>query len=85
MRKVLLGLTVIGALVSSVGAQAGRPSDEPQLIKRVYWNGDSCGPRCQEHRWLEHERREERRQAWRHRRWEERRWEERHERYRVYP
>jgi hypothetical protein len=72
MRKIMLGLTLIGAVTLGVGAQA-QPLTERAVVQGVYWSGE-CGPRCQEHRWRRHERWEARRHWWHHRRWEERRY-----------
>jgi hypothetical protein len=74
MRTIMLGLALAGALsVGTSGAQARSLSDNQPIAQPVYWDGDYCGPRCQEHRAWRHERWESRR-AWRHHRWEERRY-----------
>ena len=75
MRKILLGLALIGTVTvgASVGAQA-QPLIERATVQPVYWSGDYCGPRCQEFRWRRHERWEARRRWRHHRQWEERRY-----------
>jgi hypothetical protein len=75
MRTIMLGLAVAAALTAGAGvSQAAGLSDSRATVQSVYWDGDYCGPRCQEHRaWRRHERWEARR-AWRHHRWEERRY-----------
>jgi len=74
MRKTMLGLALLGAVAIGTSARAASLSDETVRVQPVYWAGDYCGPRCQEHQWRRHERWEERRQSWRQRRWEERRY-----------
>jgi hypothetical protein len=75
MRTIVLGLALMGALTAGASAaQTGGILDKQATVQPVYWYGDYCGPRCQEHRaWRQHERWEGRR-AWRHHRWEERRY-----------
>jgi len=75
MRTIMLGFALAGALTAGIsGARAGSPSDDQARVQPVYWDGDYCGSRCQEHRaWRRHERWEARR-ALRHHRWEERRY-----------
>lgn len=72
MRITVLSLALLGGLTQGVSAQAAVPPNEPATIQPVYWSGDYCGPRCQEHQWRRHERWEARRQWWHHRHWEER-------------
>lgn len=74
MRNTLFGLVVFGALAAGTAAHAQPRLDGQALIQPVYWNGDYCGPRCQEHRWHERERWEARREWRHHRQWEERRY-----------
>jgi hypothetical protein len=73
MRYVILTLALLGGIGAGTTAQAAAPVSGQAAIQPVYWSGDYCGPRCQEHRW------------WNHRRWEShRRWEERRYGYRPY-
>ena len=74
MRNAMLGLALVGALAMGTSAQAGDWPSDQSLVRPVYWNGDYCGARCQEHRWRRHERWEARRHDWHHRHWEERRY-----------
>jgi hypothetical protein len=74
MRNIMLGLALVGAVTIGTGAHAAGPLVEQATVQPVYWNGDYCGPRCQEYRWRRHERWEARRRWWHHRRWEERRY-----------
>lgn len=80
MRKILIGLTLLGAVAIGGAAQAAArsatlPVEPPARVQQVNWYGyDYCGRRCQEHRWREHERWEARRRWHEHRRWEERRY-----------
>ena len=88
MRKAIVGLALLGAVTMGTsvqagslrGSEAGQPDTSDRgMVLPVYWGGDDCGPRCQEHRWREHER-------WAaHRRWEQHRWEERHYGYYAHP
>lgn len=75
MRTFIIGLALAGALTGAQAAKAGTFYQGQAAIQSVDWDGDRCGPRCQEHR--EHERHErleaERRAQQRHH------WEERHE------
>jgi hypothetical protein len=84
MRIMMLGLALAGAVTATgaSSAQAGSPFvTERAAVQPVYWDGDYCGARCQEHRaWRRHERWETSRE-WRH----HRRWEERHYGYYAYP
>jgi hypothetical protein len=73
MRKLIFGLALLGTVAVGATAQAAGPYDGRTMVQPVYWNGDYCGPRCQEFRWRRHERWEARRE-WRHRRWEDRRY-----------
>jgi hypothetical protein len=73
MRHVILVFALLGGIGAGATAHAADRLDEPATIQPIYWSGDYCGPRCQEHRW------------WRHRRWEShRRWEERRYSYHLY-
>jgi hypothetical protein len=73
MRHVILALALLGGIGTAATAHAGGPLGEQATIQRVYWSGDYCGPRCQEHRW------------WQHRHWEShRRWEDRRYSYHTY-
>jgi hypothetical protein len=74
MRNTLLGVALLGALTVGTTAQAGVLLEQPAAVQQVYWSGDYCGPRCQEHHWRRQERWEARRHWWHHRRWEERRY-----------
>jgi hypothetical protein len=73
MRNAMLGLALLGAVTVGTTAHAANPPSQQAMVQRVYWSGDYCGPRCQEHQWRRHERWEARRR-WHHRRWEERRY-----------
>ena len=81
MRTIILGLVLTGALTAAASvAQAGGILDKEATVQPVYWDGDYCGPRCQEYRaWRRHERWEARRA------WQYHRWEERHYGYYSYP
>jgi hypothetical protein len=71
MRSAMLGLALLGAAAMGTSAQAAaHPSNEQSLLHPIYWDGDYCGPRCQEHRWWRHQRWEERRQYWQQRQWD---------------
>jgi hypothetical protein len=72
MRNAILGLALFGAVAVGTSAYAEAPSRDQSLIHPVYWNGEYCGARCQEHQWRRHERWEARRHSWHQRRWEER-------------
>jgi hypothetical protein len=74
MRKAILGLALLGAVAMGTSARAASLSGETAIVQPVYWAGDYCDPRCQEHQWRRHERWEERRHSWRQRRWEDRRY-----------
>ncbi len=80
MRNAILGLLLLGAATTGTAAQAGGVANRGAAIQPIYWSGDYCGPRCQEHQWRRHERWEARRQ-WQHRQ----RWEERRYGYYAYP
>lgn len=56
MRTAILGLALLGAVTAGASAYADSPRNEQVLVQPVYWSGDYCGPRCQEHRWRMHER-----------------------------
>jgi hypothetical protein len=66
MRSAILGLALLGATAAGTSAHAGSLPNEQALLQPVYWSGDYCGPRCQEHQWRRHERWEERRHYWHH-------------------
>ena len=74
MQNTVLALTLLGAVTIGTTAQAAGQSHQRALVHPVYWSGDYCGARCQEHRWRWHQRREAHRRWWHHRRWEERRY-----------
>jgi hypothetical protein len=74
MRTAMLGLALLGAVTIGTSVQARSPVSEQAAVQPVYWNGDYCGPRCQERQWRRQERREARREYWHQRRWEERRY-----------
>jgi hypothetical protein len=80
MHKIMLGLAFLGAVTVGSSAYAEIQSGDQGTVQPIYWNGDYCGPRCQEHQWRLHERREAFRQERRHRHWEER-----HSGYYGYP
>ena len=73
MRSIMLGLALLGAVGVGTTARAADVYDGRATVQPVYWNGESCGPRCQAREWRRHERWEARRE-WRHRRWEDRRY-----------
>jgi hypothetical protein len=72
MRSIILGLGLLGTVIVGAAAHAASLPGERAMVYPVYWNGDYCGPRCQQHQSRRHERWAMRRQVWRHRRWEER-------------
>jgi hypothetical protein len=73
MRPVILALALLGSIGAGATAHAADLPGGQATIQPVYWSGDYCGPRCQEHRY------------WRHRHWEShRRWEERRYSYHPY-
>jgi hypothetical protein len=74
MRTAIMGLALLGAVTIGTSSQASSLSGNSATVQPVYWNGDYCGPRCQEHQWRRHERWEARRHSWHSRRWEERRY-----------
>jgi hypothetical protein len=75
MRNALFGLALLSAVTVATTANAASPApSEDSMFRQVYWSGDYCGPRCQEHQWRRHERWETH-HYWRHHpRWEERRY-----------
>jgi hypothetical protein len=70
----VFGLALLGAVTVAATAKAGSPSSQDTMLRQVYWSGDYCGPRCQEHQWRRHERWEAHRHWWHHPRWQERRY-----------
>jgi hypothetical protein len=81
MRRYLLGIALLGGLTAGISARAASPPTEQATVQPVYWNGDHCGPRCQERQrqWRRHEQWEARRE-WHHRQWQDRRYG-----YQTYP
>ena len=85
MQKFIAGFSVLGLLaVGTVAPASAHPVAIPPIgyssaVQQADWDGDGCGPRCQEHRREAREHERERERWAQHQRWEEHhRWEERH-------
>ena len=83
MRNIMAGIAVLGtlAVVAVAPASAHRlavpPVGHSSATQQAEWDGDWCGPRCEEHRREMREREREHLRWAQHRRWDEhRRWEE---------
>jgi hypothetical protein len=82
MRNIMAGFAVLGSLAIGLVAASAHPVAIPLLghsstVQQADWDGDGCGPRCQEHRREAREHERERERWAQHQRWEEHhRWEE---------
>jgi hypothetical protein len=80
MRNIMAGLVVLGLATTGTAAWARAsvpPVGQSLAVQQADWDGDRCGPRCQEQRREAREREHERQRWAQHRREEEhRRWEE---------